>query len=99
MAVTPSLASTTKRMRSAVCMAMSASVATASPKLSSSVAPMPPVSMSVQGELLMLQGADMRSRVTPGWSCTMAILRPARRLKRADFPTFGRPTMATVGIL
>ena len=39
-------------------------------------------------------GAAMRSRVTPGWSCTMAILRPARRLKIADFPTLGRPTMA-----
>jgi hypothetical protein len=28
----------------------------------------------------------------------MAIFRPARRLKRADFPTLGRPTMATVGM-
>jgi hypothetical protein len=28
----------------------------------------------------------------------MAIFRPARRLKMADFPTFGRPTMAMVGM-
>jgi hypothetical protein len=43
-------------------------------------------------------GAAMRSRVTPGWSCMMALFRPARRLKSADFPAFGRPTMATVGM-
>ena len=33
---------------------------------------------------------------TPGMSCTMEIFRPASRLKSADLPTFGRPTMATV---
>jgi hypothetical protein len=27
----------------------------------------------------------------------MAILRPTRRLKSADFPTFGRPMIATLG--
>ena len=37
----------------------------------------------------------MRSRVTPGMSWTIAIRRPTRRLKRADFPTLGRPTIAT----
>src|SRR5215212_789952 len=41
----------------------------------------------------------MRSRVTPGMSCTMEILRPTSRLKSADLPTFGRPTIATVFIL
>jgi hypothetical protein len=59
---------------------------------------MPPVSMRVQGRDVREQGAEIRSRVTPGWSWTMEILRPARRLKSADFPTLGRPTMATVGI-
>src|SRR6187549_2783827 len=37
-----------------------------------------------------------RSRVTPGRSCTIAICFPASRLKRADLPTLGRPTMATI---
>lgn len=59
---------------------------------------MPPVSMIVQGVGVAVQGAEIRSRVTPGWSWTMAIFRPARRLKSADFPTLGRPTIATVGM-
>ena len=36
-----------------------------------------------------------RSRVTPGRSCTIAIRFRAIQLNRADFPTLGRPTMAT----
>ena len=43
-----------------------------------------------------LQSAAMRSRVTPGMSWTIEMRRPARRLKSADLPTLGRPTMATV---
>src|SRR3954468_1739712 len=39
----------------------------------------------------------MRSRVTPGTSCTTAARRPRNRLTRVDLPTFGRPTMATTG--
>ena len=39
----------------------------------------------------------MRSRVTPGVSRTIALRLPIRRLKRVDFPTFGRPTTATTG--
>ena len=35
--------------------------------------------------------------VTPGVSSTMAILSPESLLKRVDFPTLGRPTMATMG--
>lgn len=62
----PSRESTTKRMRSAVSMAMSASMVTWSRKPSSSLAPIPPVSMMVQGVSVMAQGAAMRSRVTPG---------------------------------
>ncbi len=75
-------------------MAMSASTVTWSRNPSSSLAPIPPVSMMVHGVSVMAQGAAIRSRVTPGWSWTMAILRLARRLNMADFPTFGRPTMA-----
>src|SRR6187401_2374669 len=50
----------------------------------------------VNGASPSRHSAGMRSRVTPGWSCTIAIFLPARRLNRADFPTLGRPTMATV---
>jgi hypothetical protein len=39
----------------------------------------------------------MRSRVTPGSLWTMEMRRPARRLKMADLPTLGRPTMARRG--
>lgn len=62
----PSRESTTKRMRSAVSMAMSASTVTWSRNPSSSLAPIPPVSMMVQGVSVMAHGAAMRSRVTPG---------------------------------
>ena len=43
--------------------------------------------------------AYIRSLVIPGVSFTIEILSPARVLKRVDFPTFGRPTMATIGLL
>jgi hypothetical protein len=56
--------------------------------------PMPPVSTRVKGRPCHSASALMRSRVTPGWSWTMAIRRPAMRLNRADLPTLGRPTMA-----
>ena len=36
-----------------------------------------------------------RSRVTPGRSCTIATRLRAILLNKADFPTLGRPTMAT----
>src|SRR5258706_15888886 len=38
-----------------------------------------------------------RSRVTPAVGSTMAMRRPASQLKTEDFPTLGRPTMATTG--
>src|SRR5262245_54657037 len=41
----------------------------------------------------------MRSRVTPGWSWTIAWRLPTRRLKSVDLPTLGRPTMATVALM
>jgi hypothetical protein len=40
----------------------------------------------VKGSVPSLHFAAMRSRVTPGMSCTMETLRPIRRLKSADFP-------------
>ena len=39
----------------------------------------------------------LRSRVTPGWSSTMATRLPTVRLTKVDFPTLGRPTTATTG--
>src|SRR5271170_5429169 len=39
----------------------------------------------------------MRSRVMPGSSPTIERREPVRRLKRVDFPTFGRPTIANTG--
>src|SRR5690242_13716537 len=41
----------------------------------------------------------MRSRVIPGSSPTMARRWPVIRLNRVDFPTFGLPTMTTVGVM
>src|SRR3982751_6400695 len=42
-------------------------------------------------------GVARRSRVTPAVGSTMAMRRPARRLRREDLPTLGRPMMATMG--
>ena len=56
---------------------------------------MPPVSTSVNGRPSHSTSALSRSRVTPGRSCTIAIRLRAIQLNRADFPTLGRPTIAT----
>jgi hypothetical protein len=55
---------------------------------------MPPVSTRVNFRPAHSASALTRSRVTPGWSWTMAIRFPTIRLNKALFPTFGRPTMA-----
>jgi hypothetical protein len=39
----------------------------------------------------------MRSRVTPEIDSVIARRSPTKRLKSVDFPTFGRPTIATKG--
>mmetsp|Transcript_36735 Transcript_36735/g.90714 ORF Transcript_36735/g.90714 Transcript_36735/m.90714 type:complete len:411 (+) Transcript_36735:593-1825(+) len=59
----------------------------------------PPVSTIMNSVSPQNARTYMRSRVTPGWSYTMARFVPVRRLKSADFPTLGRPTMATRGSL
>src|SRR5581483_530756 len=41
----------------------------------------------------------MRSRVMPGSSPTIERRLPVSRLKSVDLPTFGRPTMATRGMV
>src|SRR6266850_141871 len=55
--------------------------------------PIPPVSTRVKARPRHSASAVTRSRVTPGRSWTMAMRRPTIRLKSADFPTFGRPTL------
>ena len=42
-------------------------------------------------------GVETRSRVTPAVGSTMLIRRPASQLNSDDLPTFGRPTIATIG--
>ena len=39
----------------------------------------------------------MRSRVIPGWSPTIDLRSPVKRLNSVDLPTLGRPTTATNG--
>ncbi len=94
----PSCTLTTKMMTSADSIASStcsmAALMMTSSAFSRRSRPMPPVSTSVKGWPCHSTSALMRSRVTPGWSCTMAMRRPTMRLNSADLPTLGRPTMA-----
>ena len=41
---------------------------------------------------------SIASRVVPGMSCTIERSSPSSRLKSVDFPTLGRPMMATLGV-
>src|SRR5512140_3226688 len=56
----------------------------------------PPVSTRRKRRPSYSTGSATRSRVIPGWSKVMARRFRAIRLKSVDFPTFGRPTSATV---
>mmetsp|Transcript_39653 Transcript_39653/g.101352 ORF Transcript_39653/g.101352 Transcript_39653/m.101352 type:complete len:237 (+) Transcript_39653:1215-1925(+) len=57
----------------------------------------PPVSTTTNSLSPQKARVYMRSRVTPGWSYTIAICLPQMRLNMADLPTLGRPTTATLG--
>ena len=59
----------------------------------------PAVSMAVNFTGPILASPSRKSRVTPGWLSTKASRLPTRRLKSVDFPTFGRPTSATVKVI
>jgi len=59
----------------------------------------PPVSITSKRRPRCSAGPYMRSRVIPGSSPTMARRCPVIRLKSVDFPTLGRPTMTTVGVV
>ncbi len=58
----------------------------------------PPVSMSVNSHPAHVTSNSFRSLVTPGSSSTMASRLPMMRFTSVDFPTFGLPTTATVGL-
>ena len=55
----------------------------------------PPVSTSTKRLPVHSQTSSLRSRVTPGISCTTAARVSVRRLTSVDLPTFGKPTIAT----
>ncbi len=67
------------------------------PRRSESSGTMPPVSTSTTSRSSITARASTRSRVTPGRSWVMALLRLARRLNRVDLPTLGRPMRAMTG--
>src|SRR5918993_303893 len=96
--VTPTMASTTSRTTSASASAFSDCLLTLA---SRSVPPTvhPPVSTRRKDRPSQSASTSLRSRVTPGFSSTMAARRPTTRLRRVDLPTLGRPTMATTGRL
>ena len=56
----------------------------------------PPVSISRNCRPFHSQTSSLRSRVVPCVSCTTAARVAVSRLTRVDFPTFGKPTIATV---
>src|SRR3954447_11369097 len=59
--------------------------------------PIPPVSMISHARPPYSTTVETRSRVTPAVGSTMLIRRPASQLNSDDLPTFGRPTIATIG--
>src|SRR4029077_11602835 len=80
--------------------ASSADARTSSVNWVSPAPTIPPVSQSLKVFPPISHLAEIRSRVIPGWPCTMAMRRPATRLNNADFPTFGRPAMPMfIGLL
>ena len=92
--VSPTTASTTKRTASASRTACSAWALTL-PSRPAAEAIHPPVSTSVNRRPSHSAVTALRSRVTPGRSCTMASRRPRMRLTSVDLPTLGRPITAT----
>src|SRR4051812_8974055 len=94
--VMPDCASTTKRTRSAS--AIAACACSAMPRVigDGSAMSTPPVSTSRNSRPDHSQISSLRSRVTPGVSCTTAAREPVSRLISVDFPTLGKPTIATV---
>src|SRR5262245_15312304 len=93
--VTPALASTTRRTRSAAPTARPACSATCCVSGEGSAMSTPPVSTRTKRLPAHSQTTSLRSRVTPGVSKTTASRVAVRRLTRVDLPTLGKPTTAT----
>ena len=93
--VMPFCTSTTKRIRSASSVARATCLRISSSKISSELTTQPPVSTSENSRVPHSHLPYWRSRVVPASSLTMAWRVPVSRLKSVDFPTLGRPTMAT----
>src|SRR5690606_25946740 len=94
--VMPTLASTTKSTTSADLTADSTCRDTFASR-SDPPGIHPPVSTTWNGTPSHSASSTLRSRVTPGRFSTIAACSPMMRLNSVDFPTFGRPTMATTG--
>src|SRR5256885_530906 len=60
---------------------------------------MPPVSTTVKAIPAQSESPRIRSRVVPGISDVTAFRSPTSLLNRVDFPTLGRPTSATSGLI
>ena len=92
----PTCASTTKASTSASCIASSADALTCT-EMPSGLDSQPPVSIIINLRPPHSHSYCTRSRVTPGVSSTIASRRPMKRFINVDFPTFGRPKIATIG--
>ncbi len=95
----PALPSTTKRIRSASSTAVSTCCRIAWSIGACESGTRPPVSTSQNFRPFHSPSPKCRSRVVPASADTIAFRPPWMRLKSVDFPTLGRPTMATVGWL
>ena len=94
--VIPTVTSTTNSTTSASKIAFSLCFETFSSR-ASPPGIQPPVSTRRNSRACHSATTSLRSRVTPAFSSTIASRRPTMRLNSVDFPTFGRPTMATRG--
>ena len=95
----PCLTSVIKIITSAVSMAICACSLICERIISLLSGSMPPVSIIVNLWSSQSISACILSLVTPGVSFTMEIFFPAKALNKVDFPTFGLPTIATIGLL
>ncbi len=93
--VIPLITSTTNMMTSASSIAMLTCLLISSSKMSSELTTQPPVSTTENSFPHHSHSPYWRSRVVPDSSLTIARRLSVRRLNSVDFPTFGRPTMAT----
>src|SRR5262245_14274807 len=95
--VIPARPSTTNKMRSASSIATITWARTPATRSDVGWGSKPPVSTTAACHRSKATVPYRRSRVTPGTSRTRDLRWPTSRLKRVDFPTLGRPTMAMIG--